>query len=238
MEANPVKKDELMKLFKGMTDVEKVAFPVILFFVLESIFLAFVNVRYFESFIVERSGLLKQFQPMCMVTIAGLSFYRAWVFRKIKPVTFIVGSILIGFLFTFALGETLTWGQRIFEFPTPEFFMKYNTQQMFTIHNLAFDGVKINKLVFGLILGIITVLYAIVGTAFYRSDSSFGRLIDRWGIPLAQWHHIVFLALCFGLSKLVMSGKKNEVVQFASMAVFVLIFYNPLNKKNFTRQID
>ncbi len=223
------------KITDGMTKEEKISFLVILFFVLNSIFLAKVNLKYFESYYVERSGLLKQFQPMCMAVIAGLSFYRAWIFRKIKPFTFVIGSLVAAFAFCFALGETLTWGQRIFEFPTPEFFMKYNSQGMFTIHNLVFGNFRVNKVIFGLGLGIITVLYTIAGTGLYSLENKFSKLFNNWGVPLARWYHIIFLGICFGLSRFVFSGKRDEVVQFAAMSTFLLIFLNPLNKQNFQK---
>lgn len=222
-----------MNFFKNLTTVEKFSYPIILFFVLNSIFLSWINLSYFEGYYVERSGLLKQFQPMGMMGIIILSLYRCWIFRNQKNTMFLMGTFFAALLFGFALGETLTWGQRIFEYPTPAFFMKYNSQGMPTIHNLVFGNIRVNKLVFGLILGIVVGIYTLFGTFFYKADSKFGKFVDSFGIPLARWHHIFFLASCFALSKFVHSGKKNEVVQFAAISVFFLIFINPLNKANF-----
>lgn len=227
----------MKKLWNEMTSFEKYFLPIVLFFVLNSIFLAWINLHYFESFIVERSGLLKQFQPMFDAAIVVICLKRAWDFRHRRPMLFILGNLFMALLFIFALGETITWGQRILEFPTPAFFHQYNTQDMFTIHNLAFGNFKFNKIIFGLVLGIITSVYALFGTALYKSrpHSLIAKLMDKMGIPISRLYHIYFLLICFGLSKFVMSGKKGEVIQFAGLAIFLCIFLNPLNKANFKK---
>ncbi len=218
-----------------VTTFENFFYPITLFFVLNSIFLAKVNLNYFETHMVERSGLLKQFQPMAMTAIILLSGYRLFLFRKIKDWRFSIGCFFFCLLFFFSLGETLTWGQRILEYPTPEFFMKYNTQGMPTIHNLAFGSFKVNKIVFGLILGIVMGVYTIFGTLLYRPESRFGKIVDAWAIPVARWYHTATIIIAFLLSKMVMSGKKGEVIQFAGMMIFLFIFSNPLNKKTFQK---
>ena len=49
--------------------------------------------------------------------------------------------LLLAFTFFFGFGEEISWGQRIFNFETPDFIAKSNTQKEFTIHNLElFDG--------------------------------------------------------------------------------------------------
>jgi len=227
---------KIIEHLKNETTIfEKYAYPITLFFVLNSIFLAWINLKYFEAHMVERSGLLKQFQPMAMLAIILLSSYRAFAFRKIKGWRFLAGSIFFCILFTFSLGETMTWGQRIFEYPTPSFFLQYNTQGMPTIHNLAFGSFRVNKVVFGLLLGIIVGLYSIFGTLLYKPETKIGKFLDAWGIPIARWYHVVTLIIAFALSKMVLSGKKGEVIQFAGMMIFLFIFINPINKKNFQK---
>ncbi len=44
--------------------------------------------------------------------------------------------LLLGILFFFAFGEEISWGQRIFDFDTPEIIKKYNRQGEFNLHNL------------------------------------------------------------------------------------------------------
>ena len=65
------------------------------------------------------------------------------------------------------------------------------------------------------------------------SYSYFGKFVDSFAIPIARWYHTLSILIAFALSKLVLSGKKGEVIQFAGMMIFLFIFANPLNKKNF-----
>ena len=55
--------------------------------------------------------------------------------------------ILGGLAMVFAVGEELSWGQRIFGFATPDFLMGLNEQKEFTVHNIAnksFDIIWLN----------------------------------------------------------------------------------------------
>ena len=45
---------------------------------------------------------------------------------------------LFAFLFLFAFGEEISWGQRIFNFETPQAIKEINMQQEFNFHNLKF----------------------------------------------------------------------------------------------------
>ena len=49
--------------------------------------------------------------------------------------------LLMACIFLFGFGEEISWGQRIFNFDTPDFIANRNTQKELTIHNLElFDG--------------------------------------------------------------------------------------------------
>lgn len=43
---------------------------------------------------------------------------------------------LLGLAFLLAAGEEISWGQRIIDFRTPEFFAEHNAQREFNLHNL------------------------------------------------------------------------------------------------------
>ena len=80
--------------------------------------------------------------------------------------------ILGGMAMVFAAGEEISWGQRIFEFTTPDFLMSLNAQQEFNVHNInqrMFDVLWLNG---ALILCMVT------------SAAFFCRKDRLWGIPL------------------------------------------------------
>ena len=89
--------------------------------------------------------------------------------------------ILGGIVLVFAAGEELSWGQRIFNFATPDFLIGVNQQNEFNAHNIAyavFDGIYRNG---ALLLCLITCV-----ALFFRKDRLFG-------IPLPS----ILLMLCF-----------------------------------------
>ena len=75
---------------------------------------------------------------------------------------FLSVTFLCGLVFLFGAGEEISWGQRIFNTESSEFFLKNNAQQETNLHNLVVGGVKINKLVFGKGIAIFIVLYLVV----------------------------------------------------------------------------
>ena len=59
-----------------------------------------------------------------------------------------IGIILFSIIFFFGFGEEISWGQRIFNIETPNFFIENNLQSETNIHNLMIGDVKLNKLIF------------------------------------------------------------------------------------------
>ena len=114
--------------------------------------------------------------------LAGvLLFFTAAAERSLwRRCFYILGGI--GMVFT--AGEEISWGQRIFNFATPDLLMSVNEQNEFNVHNIAyqvFDGIYLNG---ALLLCLITCV-----AFFFRKDRLFG-------IPLPS----ILLALCFLLA--------------------------------------
>ena len=77
--------------------------------------------------------------------------------------------ILGGIVLVFAAGEEISWGQRIFNFATPDFLIGVNERNEFNVHNIAydvFDGIYRNG---ALLLCLITCV-----ALFFRKDRLLG----------------------------------------------------------------
>ena len=77
--------------------------------------------------------------------------------------------ILGGMAMMFAAGEEISWGQRIFEFATPDFLMHLNEQKEFNVHNISygtFDSLYRN--------GTLILCMATSAAFFCRKDRLFG----------------------------------------------------------------
>ena len=104
------------------------------------------------------------------------------------------------------------------------------------IHNLKFSGVKLNKLVFGLILGICVVFYFLVLPFLYRKKDSVKKFIDSWAIPIPHYYHIVAYLALAGMAELIAGGKKGEILEFGGCWIFLLMSFQPLNRVIFSRK--
>ena len=144
----------------------------------------------------------------------------------------------MGLLFLFGLGEEISWGQRLLGLESPAFFQQYNTQMELNLHNLRFSGIKINKLVFGLILGIAVGLYFLILPTLYQKVPSVRRRVDALGIPIPKALHTAsYLALALIVS-FIASEKRGEVLEFGGLWIVVMMAIQPLNRSIFSRTLQ
>lgn len=93
--------------------------------------------------LTKEDGLVEYAAVVCYLVSAAITitlFYisksseRRYLFGFRRNVTF----LFIGILFIIFAGEEVSWGQRIFNFTTPEFWSFLNRQGEMTLHNLNF----------------------------------------------------------------------------------------------------
>ncbi len=133
--------------------------------------------------------------------------------------------------FFFAAGEEISWGQRIFNIQSSEYFIENNAQHETNLHNMVVDGKKVNKLIFSQLLTIMLVIYLLILPVVYRKVASIKKLANKFAVPIVKWHHTIAFLIATGLIIFVHSGKKWELYELAFAVIFFLIFLNPLNKK-------
>ena len=129
--------------------------------------------------------------------------------------------ILGGIVLVFAAGEEISWGQRIFNFATPDFLIGVNERNEFNVHNIAydvFDGIYRNG---ALLLCLITCV-----ALFFRK----GRLL---GMPLPS----ILLMLCFLLmlsyQRTAVFGEILDFISFTEKGLLLLfIIYTLLSRKS------
>ncbi len=99
--------------------------------------------------------------------------------KLLQRVAYILGGIVLVFI----AGEEISWGQRIFEFTTPEFLRDLNRQNEFNVHNISNTG----QLVYKALHQAVILLCAVTCVAF------FCRKRTVLGIPVPS------IPLMFGL---------------------------------------
>ena len=212
---------------------ERIIFSIVFFLVVIGVILSRVNVAFFEGFYVLEDGFIEWLTIVALLCGAFLCFYRAFKLKSKRNVMFLFVTVLVGLVLLFGAGEEISWGQRIFDIESSEFFTKYNAQREINIHNLIVKGTKINKLVFGTLLGACIAAYFLILPIVYRKSSRINGLVDRIAIPIPRVFHILSYIILVILVEMVDSSKKGELLEFGGCWIFLLMIFNPYNREIF-----
>jgi len=215
---------------------EKLMYPVLIIFLLMAIYVSKTNLGYFESEMVAEDGI---FQWMIFYTLLFASlmcFYRASILKPFRGSIFAACSIISGVVFlAFAMDE-MSWGQRVFHFATPAFFIGHNTKMQFNFHHLVINGFHVNNIIFTLSIKVIATLYFLVLPFFYPKLEKIKAFVNRFAIALPRYTQTgAYIALA-GFVSLIPSEFRYVIFEFGFYWILVLMMYNPLNDEAFSRK--
>jgi len=163
-----------------------------------------------------------------------LLLYRFLKLFKSKKVLWKIVMIALVVVFFFGAGEEISWGQRIFNVESSEYFLQNNAQGETNLHNMVVNDTKINKLIFSQLLTIILVLYLIVTPFLYRKYEWFKNLANTFAVPVVKWHYTIAFLTGTILLLFINSNRKWEIYELAFSVIFLLIFISPFNKEIYT----
>lgn len=186
------------------------------------------NTPYFKATFTVEDGFLEWSSVVFLVAASAVSFKRFFESKGTKLVR--ATLFAFGLLFLFGAGEEISWGQRLFNVQSGEFFQAVNSQGETNLHNLTVNGVKINKLIFGKLLGLGLIIYFLVLPLIYRKVEWGKELIQKFGLALPRNIHIYFFLAVALLAELSGASKRGELTEFAGTLVFFLIFLKPYNE--------
>ena len=219
---------------KTMTRLELVVVAFAVFCVLLGAYLSFANEAFFHtSYVVEDS-----FTEWCTVAALFAAFVvcarRLWVLRHARNMGFLAVTGFLTLFCLFGAGEEISWGQRIFGFDSPEFFIDNNAQQETGLHNLQIvvgdTKYKLNRIVFGTGLAVAFFVYLAVMTPLHRKNATVASLLDRLGIPMPRNYHIVGYVFVLAVAELVIdSPRRGEITEFGGSIIFLLNVAYPRN---------
>lgn len=212
-----------------VSTLDKIAYAFMAVVILVGMGIAYFNEDLFRHVYVVEDGVLEYFTSAMLFCAAMLSLWRLLFVRQGKGRWFIVTTGLSFLLMFFGAGEEISWGQRIFNVESSEFFTSNNAQQETNLHNMRVNGVNMNKLVFGKMLTLFLVLYYLVLPSVYARSARVQQVFDRLYMPVPKRHHGV-VALIAGLAiTLVASSKQGELNEVCLSVVFFITLYGPLN---------
>jgi hypothetical protein len=218
-----------MKLLK-LTSIEITTYILLLLLFTIGIYFAQTNLNYFDTKYTQEDGLVEYATAFFLLFSACMLLYRLVTLSKFKNILWKIGILAIAIVFIFGAGEEISWGQRIFNVESSEFFIENNAQGETNLHNLVVGETKVNKLIFSQLLTLILVLYLIITPILYKKVSIIKKLADLFAVPIVKWHHTAAFLVGTALLVFIPSDRKWELYELAFSLIFLLIFLNPVNK--------
>jgi predicted tellurium resistance membrane protein TerC len=215
--------------FKDFTRTETLGFIFLLLVYTLGIYFSNTDIEYFNTSYAQEDGFAEYGTAFILGCISLFLTTRLFKLWSVKPALWKIGVIGMALIFLFGAGEEISWGQRIFNVESSEYFKQNNAQQETNLHNMVVGETKINKLIFSKILTIVLVIYLLILPFLYRSITSIKKLVDSFGVPIPQWKHTIAFLLATALIFLIPSEEKWELYELAFAVIFFLIFLNPFN---------
>ena len=147
--------------------------------------------------------------------------------------------LALAFLFFFAFGEEISWGQQIFHWRTPEYFEEHNVQDETNIHNLRLlndpPDAAGNKSVwrltlnFNRLMSLLGITFGLLIPAAAKISQKFASRLKKVGIPIVPlWLGALFvlsyILLKYAQTNAASSLLKSRYVEIDE-SVFSFLFF-------------
>ena len=211
-------------------------YPILIIFLSLAIYLSRTNLFYFESALVAEDGFFQWMIFYTLLFASNMCFYRASILKPFRGMVFATFLILSGFVFLAAAMDEISWGQRLFNFTSPGFFLTHNTKMQLNIHHLVLNGFHLNNIVFTLVIKIIATFYFLVLPFFYPKLERIKTFVNRFAIPLPRYTQTGAYLILAALVSFIPSDLRYVIFEFGFYWILVLMMYNPLNDEVFSRK--
>jgi fumarate reductase subunit D len=141
---------------------------------------------------------------------------------------------LYAFLFFFAAGEEISWGQRVFGWEAGEFFTERSERAETNIHNMKIGEYNLNKVIFGSTLTAVLLLYLLVLPLLHTVWRPARAIAERMVIPVPRPGHAALALIGSLVMWYVIALPRNwEVYELVFALVAAAIFLRPQNPETF-----
>lgn len=220
---------------KTLTNIDKAAYLFLIVIFGLGIYFANTNLTYFDEVYTVEDGFVENGSAIFLLASSLLLLVRFFKLFKHKDLFWKIGVLAMAIVFFFGAGEEISWGQRIFNMESSQYFMENNAQGETNLHNLVVDDTKINKLIFSQLLTVVLVIYLIFAPFLYRKFDWVKNLANKFAVPIVQWHHTIAFLTGTVLLVFISSNRKWEIYELAFSIIFLLIFIKPFNKEIYSR---
>ncbi len=213
-----------------LTKTDKIAYCFLILMFGMGIYFANTNLQYFDEVYTKEDGFAEYGTAILLFCSSILLAYRFFKLHKFKKITWKIGILGMALVFLFGAGEEISWGQRIFNVESSDYFINNNAQGETNLHNIVVDGKKLNKIIFSQLLTIVLVIYLIITPILFRKFEIIKNLANSFAVPIVKWHHTISFLVVTGILVFIGSDRKWELYELAFGVIFFLIFLNPFNK--------
>lgn len=185
---------------------------------------------YFDENFAAEDGYIEYTTAILLICSSFLLVFRFINIGSEKKMFWRIGILISAILFFFAAGEEISWGQRLFNISSGEFFNEKNLQKETNLHNLTLGEVNLNKLIFGKLLTIFLSIYLLILPVLYKKSRWIKSAMDSFAVPIVQWHHVGAFIGSTIVILWINSERKWELYEFCFALIFLMIFLKPFNK--------
>jgi|SRR3990170_1095181 len=215
-----------------LSAIEAIILAIGIFALGSGFFLFYTDIPQFEQY-VQEDGIAEWATVAALLAGSVVCFSRFLKLFHKRNKWFLLVTFCLGLFLFFSSGEEISWGQRILGLQSPEYFEKNNAQHETNLHNLVVGEVKINKLIFSLILVIGLCIYLTIVPVLYHKNHVVKKSLDASGIPVPRLYQVIGFLLVFVLTSLIPNGKRAELLECVGALLFFLIILYPKNKEIF-----
>ncbi|PCI03072.1 MAG: hypothetical protein COB81_04510 [Flavobacteriaceae bacterium] len=218
-----------MKLIP-ITRFEIISYTILAFILIIGAYFSFTNDAYFNTVYAAEDGLAESATAVVLFAISVLTSIRLFKLWASKKGLWKFGMIVLILVFIFGAGEEISWGQRIFNVESSEYFLENNAQGETNLHNMVVNGKKVNKIVFSQILTLVLVIYLLIVPFLYRKLQWVRTFLNQFSVPVATWSQVIAFLSLTAIITIMPSSRKWELYELGFGIIFFLIVYNPFNK--------
>jgi len=219
--------------FPRLTAVEKIIMVLAAVAIATGIFLFYTNVSRFGEYVKE-DGIVEWLTVVGLLLGSFVCLSRLAVLWKKRTWWFLLVTFGLGLFLFFAAGEEISWGQRILGLKTPEYFEEHNAQHETNLHNLVVDGVRLNKLIFSILLVGALAIFLLIVPLLYQKSKSVRKILDKSAVPVPQFYQVLAFVTVFMLTNIIRDGKNAELLECCGALLFFLIVRYPKNREIFS----
>ncbi len=221
-------------MHENISPIEKTVVAFIFIATLGSMATSYIDDDFFMSRLATEDGVIEWLTVLALAATSVVCIYRAITLRGERSTLFIAMTFLLGAVFLFGAGEEISWGQRIFNTESSEFFQQHNAQGETNLHNLVVGGKKLNKLIFGIGLHLVLLIYLLALVPLYKRRPGLKTFLDKFAVPIAKPYQVISYLLVIVLIQVIMtSSRRGELAEFAGSFLFLLNIAFPYNQELF-----